>query len=261
MRKPKREKFKVYKDVFDASTSKVIFDLMAKHVIEGLEAPIKIGKESNVFSALKKGKKRTVRVAVKIYRVMACDFRRMNKYLTIDQRFIVRRSRKATVSVWAKREFTNLNKAYKSGVTCPKPIAVKENVLVMEFVGSKYGKMPAPAPLLKDALPRNVKQFFLLLAEQAAILFQKAKLVHGDLSEFNIMNYKEKPVIIDLSHALPVSFATVHYKEFLQRDINNLVRFFTKHGLNINKEVLHNYVVGEITKRTFSSKVFNDKQK
>ncbi len=259
MRKPKREKFKVYKDVFDASTSKVIFDLMAKHIIEGLEAPIKIGKESNVFSALKKKKKRIERVAVKIYRVMTCDFRRMNKYLTIDPRFIVRKSRKATVSAWAKREFTNLNKAYKAGVVCPKPIAVKENVLVMEFIGSKYGKMPTPAPLLKDVLPNNMKQFFLLLAEQTAILFQKAKLVHGDLSEFNIMNYKEKPIIIDLSHALPVSFATLHYREFLQRDINNLARFFTKHGLNINKQALYNYIVGKITKQEFSSKVFNDK--
>jgi RIO kinase 1 len=60
----------------------------------------------------------------------------------------------------------------------------------------------------------------------------KAGLVHGDLSAFNILNYKNKPVIIDLSHAIPVLSNSSH--ELLERDVNNICRFFNKKGFDMN---------------------------
>lgn len=238
-----KEEFKVYKNVFDKSTIQSIFDLMAKNIIEGLESPIKIGKESNIFSGIRiiNGKKE--RVALKIYRISACDFKRMKKYLILDPRFKVGNSRKTVVLQWAKREFSNLTKCYKKNISVPKPIARKDNIIVMEFIGNKkIDEMPMAASLLKDKIPKNTEKFFLELIKEIRKMYLDAKIIHGDLSEFNILNYREKPIIIDLSHGLPA----IGFKEYLKRDINNITRFFKKLNLNINEEELENYIKGKI---------------
>jgi len=169
---------------------KSITYLIDKQIIEGLESPIKIGKESNVFSGIRKYNNKRERVAVKIYRIGSSDFNKMLSYLKLDPRFKALGSKRQTISTWAKREFRNLNKAYKAGVRCPNPIAVKNNVLVMEFIGNKNIKEnPIPAPLLNQYPPSNPEKFFKQLKQQMRLLFQKAKLVHSDLSEFNILNH------------------------------------------------------------------------
>lgn len=66
------------------------------------------------------------------------------------------------------------------------------------------------------------------------LLYQKAKLVHGDLSEFNILNFNENPVLIDLSHSTPVKSAAA--EELLNRDIANICRYFKKIGLELKEE-------------------------
>ena len=71
--KPK-EKFKTWGDVFDQFTQKTVYKLISRGHFEGLESPISIGKESNVFSAVKKD---GTRVIAKIYRLETCDFNKM----------------------------------------------------------------------------------------------------------------------------------------------------------------------------------------
>lgn len=236
-----KEEFKVYKNVFDKSTIKAVFDLMAKGIIKGIESPIKIGKESNIFSAIRENEKEE-RVALKIYRISACDFKKMKKYLLLDPRYKVGNSRKTIVLQWAKREFSNLTKCYKNKVSVPKPIARKDNVIVMEFIGNKeIEEMPISASLLKEKIPKNPEKFFLELAKEIRNMYLNAKIIHGDLSEFNILNFNEKPVIIDLSHGLPA----IGYKEFLRRDIENIIRFFKKLNLDIDKQNLEKYITGE----------------
>ena len=245
MKKPSREKFKVYKNVFENFTIKSITYLIDKQVIVGLESPIKIGKESNVFSGIRKYDNEEERVAIKIYRIGSSDFGKMLSYLKLDPRFKAVGSKRQTISVWARREFKNLNKAYTSGVRCPNPIAVKNNILVMEFIGNKNTNKnvnPLPAPLLSQIAPAKPEQFFKELKQQMRMLFQKAKLVHSDLSEFNILNYKEKPYIIDFSHALPVN-PYAPYKEFLIRDVKNISKFFSKLGIKEGAESLYKYIV------------------
>ena len=65
-------------------------------------------------------------------------------------------------------------------------------------------------------------------------LFYKAGLIHGDLSEFNILNYNEKPYIIDLSHGVKLDYPNVD--ELLQRDIKNLDRYFRKFNIRLDSE-------------------------
>lgn len=240
----RREEFKVYKDVFDSATIKTVFDLIAKGVVEGIESPIKIGKESNVFSGLRRLNGKKERVAIKIYRIAACDFKKMKKYLILDPRFRVAKSRRKIVLQWAKREFSNLKKAYEKGVSVPKPIAVKDNVLVMEFIGEKNPNfLPITAKLLKDENPKKPEKFYLKLVGEIKKLYERAKLVHGDLSEFNIFNYKEEPILIDLSHSLPTRFSG--HVLYLRKDLKNIIRYFSKIIKEVEYQELFEYVLGK----------------
>ncbi len=63
-------------------------------------------------------------------------------------------------------------------------------------------------------------------------MYHKARLVHGDLSEFNILNLNGNPIIIDLSHATPIENA----KELFERDVKNICIFFNKFGMNLNPD-------------------------
>ena len=80
----KEDLFKAYKDVFDEGTMNSVWYLITHRKFEGLESPIKLGKESNVFTALTKENKR---ICVKIHRIAASDFFTMSSYLAMDTRF------------------------------------------------------------------------------------------------------------------------------------------------------------------------------
>lgn len=226
--------FKTYKDVFDESAINAIWYLITHKKIEGLESPLKIGKESNIFSALTKKNKR---LAVKIYRVNTGDFFKMSHYLSMDTRFRRVERKKQVILVWAKREYSNLMRAYKAGVNVPRPIAINENVLVMEFIGSEFPHSPQPYPLLKDS--KIDQELFEKLKKELKKLY-KAGLAHGDLSEFNILNKDGEPIIIDLSHATPLRAPAA--KELLERDIKNICIFFNKKGVSIKEEELLDYI-------------------
>ncbi|RME55068.1 serine protein kinase RIO [Candidatus Woesearchaeota archaeon] len=218
-----REKFKAYENVFDQATLRVLFKLSSQGYFDELQGAIKIGKEANVFFAIK-GKKKVV---VKIYRKSA-NFKKMYDYMAPDPRYIgLKRNKMNIISTWAKKEYRNLLKARSAGVKVPTPYAVYQNVLVMEFIGDKE-----PAPQLNKVKPDEPKQFYETLIKYLKKLYLNAKLVHADLSEFNILNDNGKPVIIDLSHAVDVRYPNV--KALLKRDLDNLARFFKK--LNVEEK-------------------------
>ncbi|MBW3002103.1 serine protein kinase RIO [Candidatus Woesearchaeota archaeon] len=225
MPKITREKFKTLKNVFDSFTERNLFKLISQGYFDGLESPIFIGKEANVFTALK-GRKRVV---VKIYRLQTCDFNRMYDYIKFDPRFPnVKKQRRKTVFAWAQREYRNLLKAREAGVRVPTPITCLYNILVMEYIGDEE-----PALKIKDDLPKNKKKFFDTVILGIRKLY-KAGLVHADLSHFNILNYKEKPVFIDMSQATPLEDPNAI--TYLERDINNICNFFKKRGVKAESE-------------------------
>ena len=222
-----REKFKTMHDVFDEFTNRTIFKLITEGHFRGLESPINIGKESNVFSALtEEGNK----VIVKIYRLETCDFNSMYGYIKDDPRYTnLKRKKRRIIFAWVQREYRNLMNAREAQVSVPIPITFANNVLVLEFVG----KNNVIAPMLKDSVPKNKNLFFDKITDNIRKL-HKAGLVHADLSAFNILNFNETPVFIDMSQATLLRHPRA--EEFLARDVKNICAFFRKIGLKINEE-------------------------
>jgi RIO kinase 1 len=225
---------KTFKAVFDNFTNVSILKLISKGQLDGLEGPISIGKESNVFSGLAHGEK----VAVKIYRMANCDFNRMYDYIRADPRYIgLDRNRRRVVLTWAQREYRNLFKAREAGVRVPLPRAILNNVLVMEFIGDDLA-----APRLKDNYPAKPQEFFDSIVSSMQKLY-KANLVHTDLSPYNILNYNEEPVFIDFSQA--TTLENHNAQDYLARDIKNICAFFRKYGLDIDDEKIAKKITGK----------------
>jgi len=222
-----KNKFKVMHNVFDNFTNRTLFKLISEGHFKGLESPISVGKESNIFSALTKNNKRVI---VKIYRLETCDFNRMYDYIKADPRFSkLRRKKRKIIFAWVQREYKNLLKASKAKVDVPKTITFSNNVLVLEFIGEGNNI----APKLKDKLPKNEKQFFDDIIKSIKRLY-KAGIVHADLSAFNILNLEEKPVLIDFSQSTTLEHPEA--MDFLERDVKIICNFFGKLGLKIDEE-------------------------
>ena len=228
-----QEKFKTYNDVFDLHAERILFKLISQGHFDGLIGPVSIGKEANIFVAQKGDKK----VIVKIYRLETCDFNKMYDYIRYDTRYVgLKRKRRKIIFTWCQREFGNLMKAREAEIKVPMPIAFKDNILVMEFIGDENA-----APKVKDLRPKDPDKFYKLMVEDMKKL-HKAGLVHGDLSEFNILNYKGKPCMIDMSQASPLDSSNA--EDLLNRDIKNIVRFFSKLGVKADEESLKREILG-----------------
>jgi RIO kinase 1 len=166
---------------------------------------------------------------VKIYLTASAEFKKgMLKYIEGDYRFKgVKHDTRSLIFAWAQKEFRNLEQAFRAGVRVPKPVAVKNNVLVMEFIGEDG----VNAPSLKEQLPSNPEKVYNTLLTYLGRLYRKAELVHGDLSEYNIMMWKGNPVIFDVSQAVPTSHPMAEF--FLRRDLANVNRFFSRLGVKV----------------------------
>jgi RIO kinase 1 len=193
---------------------------------------VSAGKEARVYSArTKTGEER----AVKIYLTSSAEFKKgMMMYIEGDYRFKnIKRDTRSLITTWAQKEFRNLDAADKAKVRVPKPIAVERNIVVMEFIG----KDGANAPSLKEQPPKDPQKTYKLLLTFMKRLYQKAELVHGDLSEYNLMIWKGKLIMFDMSQSVPTSHPLAQF--LLNRDITNVNRFFSRQGVEVlsNEEV------------------------
>lgn len=236
MKVKRSEDYDVLEEVFDKPTLMVVYDLLNQGIIKEIFGVIKSGKESRIYGGIGSDEER---IAIKIYLITSSEFKSgMIPYIEGDPRFkVVKRDRTSLIYMWAQKEFKNLLKAHESGVRVPRPIHVKKNVLVMEFLGDD----DAPAPTLKEKPPKNPSRMYKTLLEYVRLLYKKAKLVHADLSEYNIMSLGDSPVIFDMSQS--VSIEHPNAEQFLLRDLNSLNKFFEKLGVKVKKpEALYKLV-------------------
>jgi len=226
MKEKRSEEYEVLEEVFDRSTLMVIYDFMNSGTIDRIYGVVKAGKESRVYWGRDKAGNE---LAIKIYLTVSAEFRKgMLKYIEGDPRFKgVKRDTRSLIFAWAQKEFKNLEQALAAKVRVPKPIAVRNNVLVMEFIG----KNGVSAPSMKEQPPENPERIYKMLITYLKRLYQKAELVHGDLSEYNIMMWKGRPVLFDMSQAVPLSHPMADF--LLNRDIANINRFFSRLGVEV----------------------------
>lgn len=212
------EDLKVSDTVFDRFTLLTLYDLSNRGYFDVLYGTIKTGKESNVFLAKDQDGER---YAVKIHRMLTADFNAMIKYIEGDRRFSkIKKNRRSTILAWVQKEFRNLKTAYDAGVRVPVPIIAKKNVVIMDFIGE--GDLASPT--LKEAKINSDKVYKEVVLNMKRL--NDAGLVHGDLSEYNILLNKDEAVIIDISQAVPVDHHLA--EELLVRDAKNIARFFGK---------------------------------
>lgn len=216
--------------VFDTPTLKALYTLSSKGYIAAMGGVVSTGKEADVFHAIGEGGRE---LAIKIYRINTSDFQKMQDYLVGDPRFSsVRGTKKDIVFAWTKKELRNLERAGEVGVRSPVPLTSERNILIMEFIG----KDGVSAPRLKDVVLEQPRQVYEEVAGYMGLLYQKARLVHGDLSEYNILLHEDRPVFIDMGQAVMLEHPMA--REFLARDVRNIIRYFKKMGVECSEEEL-----------------------
>ncbi len=234
--------FKTVEEVFDKATLEGLYYLINRHVIDVMYGAVASGKESKLYLALDPNGEL---IAVKIYLTTSSEFRKgIVKYIDGDPRFMhVKRDTRSLIYAWAQKEFKNLERAHEAGVRVPKPIAVYRNILVMEFIGTEEG----PAPTLKETKVEDLVGALKTLLRYLQLLYQRAKLVHGDVSEYNVMVKGRELVLFDFGQAVLTSHPTA--LDFLKRDVNNVLNYFHREGVfkalpNL-EEVLHLMTKGD----------------
>ncbi|XP_076178335.1 RIO kinase 1 isoform X2 [Ptiloglossa arizonensis] len=215
--------------VLDPRTRMILFKLLNQGIIAEINGCISTGKEANVYHATSKT---GVELAIKIYKTSILQFKDRDKYVTGEFRFrhgYCRHNPRKMVRIWAEKEFRNLVRLQQGGINAPKPILLRSHVLLMDFIGTNGW----PSPKLKDVVLTSSKprKLYRECIETMWKLYNKCKLVHADLSEYNMLYHDGSIVIIDVSQAVendhPMAF------EFLRKDCTNITEFFKKNEVGV----------------------------
>lgn len=210
--------------VMDPRTRMILFKLLNRGLIAEINGCISTGKEANVYHATSKI---DTEYAIKIYKTSILVFKDRDKYVTGEFRFrsgYCRHNPRKMVKTWAEKEMRNLLRMKNAGLNVPEPILLRSHVLVMTFCG----KDGWPAPKLKDVDISSTKarELYRDCVIMMWNIFNKCKLVHADLSEFNLLYHDGKIVVIDVSQS--VEHDHPHALEFLRKDCTNITDFFAK---------------------------------
>jgi RIO kinase 1 len=225
-------------------------------VIDEVIRPLKSGKEATVYLVRSGGNTR----CAKVYRDMAQrSFQRRAQYQegrkvrgSRQARAMSKRTRfgrKEQEAAWKNAEVDALYKLVSAGVRVPKPFGYFNDTLIMELVTDAAGD---PAPRLGDVdlLPDTAREYHRFLIQQIVRMLSIG-LIHGDLSEFNVLVGGDGPVIIDLPQVVNAA-GNNSALAMLERDVNNirgtLARFAPELlETQFAREMWHVFQQGELT--------------
>ncbi|XP_077229825.1 uncharacterized protein LOC143862641 [Tasmannia lanceolata] len=213
----------------DPRTRMVLFKMLNRGVFHDINGCISTGKEANVYHATKADGQE---LAIKIYKTSVLVFKDRDRYVQGDYRFrhgYCKHNPRKMVKTWAEKEMRNLMRLKAAGIRCPTPYLLRLHVLVMEFIG----KAGWAAPRLKDAAlsEDKLRESYVEIIMAMRTLYQKCKLVHGDLSEYNILHFEGHLYIIDVSQSVDLDHP--HALDFLREDCLHVSDFFKKHGVAV----------------------------
>ncbi|XP_017152038.1 serine/threonine-protein kinase RIO3 [Drosophila miranda] len=260
-RSDRHEKVATAEMGLDASTRLLLYKLINNQVLEQINGIISTGKEAVILHANsdssytgsnEHGHQSGVLMppnllpkecAIKIFKTTLNEFKQRDRYIKDDYRFKDRFSKqnhRVIINMWAEKEMHNLMRMQNIGLSVPDVVVLKKHVLVMRFIGDNHNA----APKLKDA---RLSAAELSCAYEEIVvamhkMYNEAKLVHADLSEYNILWFEGKCWFIDVAQSVEPKHPSA--LEFLMRDCGNIVNFFERRGLpNIyTKEQLFEYI-------------------
>lgn len=239
MREKRSEEMESLEEVFDKSTLMIVYRMLNRGYIKNINGVVRSGKEARLYWGV--GRRNKI-VAIKIFLTTSAEFMKGRMmYIQGDERFKnTRKDTRSLVNLWALKEFKNLQQAADAGVRVPTPFRVEGNVLLMEFIGRNGN----PAPLLRETALDHPARVYDEIAEAVKRLYQDAQLVHGDLSEYNIMIVNLKPIIFDFAQAVPPEHPMA--RKFLERDLIRMNEYFSRIGVTVPPiERLTKWVTGE----------------
>merc|ERR1711991_1146975 len=230
--------------VMDPKTRLLLFKMVNAGVLTELNGAVSTGKESVVYHATGEGGQE---YAVKIFKTSLNDFKARAKYVEGEHRFrhqLSHQNPRKLIRLWAEKEMRNLKRAERAGLRCPRGVLLKRHVLVMQFVGQD-GK---PALKLAEANLSNARTLLLAYQQCATMLrklFIECRLVHADLSEFNMLWSQKELWIIDLAQG--VEWDHPNALRFLRDDCLHVTQFFRGRGLEeaLTVRGLYEYVTDE----------------
>ena len=215
--------------VLDPRTCMIIFKLLSRRVIEEIQGCVSTGKEANVYYATAQDGRGC---AVKVYKTSILVFKDRDKYVTGEFRFrhgYARHNPRKMVRLWAEKEMRNLSRLHSAGIPCPQPLLLKSHVLIMSFLGVDGW----PSPKLKDAQMSEGKarELYYDCVLYVRNMYHKCRLVHADLSEYNMLVHEGQLYIIDVSQS--VEHDHPQALEFLRKDCSNVTEFFRRKEVSV----------------------------
>ena len=224
-----------------------LIDKVMRQLMSGKEATVygvQCGDEIRCAKVYKEANQRGFHQAVHYTEGRKTKNSRQNRAMEKGSRY----GRREQESAWQRSEVDALYKLAAAGVRVPQPHGFYEGVLLMELVADENG---AAAPRLNDLelTAEQAREFHAMLIRQV-VLMLCAGIVHGDLSEFNVLVDSQGPVIIDLPQAVDAA-ANNNASRMLERDVENLANYFGQFAPELQatqygKEIWALYQRGEL---------------
>ncbi|HUW28297.1 MAG TPA: PA4780 family RIO1-like protein kinase [Sulfuriferula sp.] len=224
-----------------------LIDAVIRQLMSGKEAMVfvvRCGEEIRCAKVYKEANKRSFRQAVDYTENRKTKNSRQARAMAKGTRY----GRKAQEEAWQNAEVDALYRLAAAGVRVPKPYNFHEGVLLMELVTDAHGDA---APRLNDVeftAEQARTHHHTLMMEVVRMLC--AGIIHGDLSEYNILVGADGPVIIDLPQAVDAA-GNNHASSMLERDVGNLTAYFGRFapellGTDYGKEIWSLFEHGEL---------------
>jgi RIO kinase 1 len=228
-----------------------LIDDVSRQLMSGKEAMVfvvRCGEEVRCAKVYKEANKRSFRQSVDYTENRKVKNSRQARAMAKGTRY----GREAQEEAWQSAEVDALYRLARAGVRVPTPYNFHAGVLLMELVTDADGNA---APRLNDVefTPEQAREHFQALIKQV-VLMLCAGVIHGDLSEFNILISHAGPVIIDLPQAVDAA-GNNHAKAMLERDVANLADYFGRYAPELlttqyGKEIWALYEHGNLTPDT-----------
>lgn len=259
-RRPRSEEDDLWEDPIeedDGPSDDPLDGFLADGLITEVIGEVKSGKEGTVYACRANPSTGEKLLAGKVYRAQEHrTFKHDHVYRqgrfvgeTRVARAMAKRTsegRQAAFAFWIMQEWDLLRRLHPAGANVPRPVARAESAILMSYLGDEE----AAAPLLNNVAltPAEARPLFEVVLRNIE-LFLANDCVHGDLSPYNILYWEGAVTIIDFPQAVDPRFND-HAYDLLERDIQNVCRYFGRYGIRSDPERITRHLWGRFRRST-----------